>query len=633
MCGICGILHTGPVEPTASAPLVETMTDALAHRGPSDRGTYSDERVSLGSRRLSVIDLSPAGRMPMSNEDGSVQIVFNGEVYNFRELKQQFALEAKGHVFRSRTDTEVILHLYEELGMGMLPLLNGMFAFAIWDVKRGQLHLARDRFGIKPLFFTWQGARLLFASEIKSILKDPSVPRKPDFQALHDFLTFDYVPGAQTAFVGIEELAPGHALTASDGGEVRRWRYWKPAFEVDESMTISAAIAGAREQMERAVERQLVADVPIGVLLSGGMDSSTLVALMGRRQSAPFHTYSVGFGEQSFNELPFARIVADQFRTVHREVVVTPDLVRDLLPDYLKWIDEPYADGSAIPTYYVCRLATKEVVVVLSGEGGDEVFAGYETHAAYQASRWFGKIPRWIRRGLIAPVVNSLPVSHKKLSLEFKMKRFLSGQDLPPAQAHLWWRIVMTEAEKRNLYTSRVLEQLEPQSSERHFTEVFERSRAQDTLNRLLEIDTSVFLPDDLMIKNDRMSMAHSIEARVPFTDNELVNYMARVPARMKLPRLEKKYIMRQAMAGTLPPSIINKKKVGLEMPYSQWFRAQLKDLLLNYCSPERCEASGLFRPDAVRAVIDKHLEGRRDNGRALWGLLNYMMWLDLYVL
>jgi len=632
MCGICGIarLNTMPID--ASGQLIDRMTDTLAHRGPNDRGTWSDGKVALGSRRLSVIDLSTAGHMPMSNEDGSIWLVLNGEIYNFRELKKQFSLVERGHVFRSRTDTEVLIHLYEELGPEMFAELNGMFGVAIWDTRKSELHIARDRYGIKPLFYQHDGHFLRFGSEIKAILADPRVPRKPSLQALHDFLTYDYVPGPQSAFDGINELSPGHTLTLGANGQIKLQKYWEPSFDVDESISEQDAIAGAREILERAVKRQLVADVPVGVLLSGGMDSSTLVALMKNDVSGPINTYSVGFEDRSFNELPYARIVADTFRTIHHEVIVTPQIVRDLLAKHLTFIDEPYADGSAIPTYCVCELAKGEVVVLLSGEGGDEAFAGYDTYAAYKASQWFGHVPRWIRKGLIAPVVKSLPVSHKKLSLEFKMKRFLGGQDLSPAEAHLWWRIVLTEDQKRALYTPEVLKQIDLERSDRFFVETFARSTAKHGLNRLLHLDAAVFLPDDLMIKNDRMSMAHSLEARVPLTDNEVTDFMSRVPPRWKLPGLRKKNIMRQAMKDLLPPSILGKKKVGLEMPYSSWFRDELRDVLLSYCSPTRICETGLFRPEAVNALIEDHFSGRHDNGRALWGLLSYMVWHELYI-
>jgi asparagine synthase (glutamine-hydrolysing) len=615
-----------------SQALLDRMTDVLAHRGPSDRGTWRGDGIGLGHRRLSVIDLSRNGRQPMCNEDGTVWIVFNGEIYNFTQLKAEHKLVEKGHRFHSATDTEVLVHLYEELGPDMVRHLNGMFAYAIWDARRGELHLARDPFGVKPLFYTKQAGTFLFGSEIKSLLQHPAVRRQPNLQALHDFLTFDYIPGEQTAFEGILEVPPGYRLTVNAAGEVTPRRFFDLRFDEDYSQREPEIIGHARQLMEQAVQRQLIADVPLGVLLSGGLDSSTIVALMSRHTQEPIRTYSVGFEDPSFNELPYAQRVAQAYKTIHREVVVTPNMVRDLFPKYLAYIDEPYADGSAIPTYYVCELAKDEVVVVLSGEGGDEAFAGYETHAAYKASRWGRRIPQWIRRGIIAPLVNCLPVSHKKLSLEFKLKRFLGGLDLPPPTAHMWWRIVLTEAQKRELYSPAVCEQLRPQEPERFFHEVFGRSGAKDVLNRLLHIDASVFLPDDLMIKNDRMSMAHSLEARVPFTDPDLTQFMSRVPAHIKLRGMRKKHVMRKAMEGTLTPDILNKKKVGLEMPYSRWLRHELHDLLVRYCDPGRMAATGLFRADGVTKLIDEHVAARRDHGRALWGLMNYMAWHERYV-
>jgi len=630
MCGISGLFKTtGQVSPE-DHELLCRMTRVLAHRGPNDSGIQCNGPVILGHRRLSIIDLSSNGHQPMSNEDGTIWITYNGEVYNFAELKTKHKLEEKGHRFHSRTDTEVLIHLYEELGIGMLPELDGMFAFAIWDSRTQELHLCRDRYGIKPLFYGRVDGTFLFGSEIKSILEHPRISRRIDLQALHDFLTYDYVPGAQTAFADVSELPIGHVLTVSSQRSCLR-RYWTPVFDPDESLTEARAIELSREYLDKAVEKQLVADVPIGVLLSGGMDSSTLAAFMCRRQSAPVHTYSIGFEDASFNELPFARMVAKSFGTVHRELTITAELARDMLPKYLSYIDEPYADGSAIPTYYVCQIAKDEVVVVLSGEGGDEIFAGYDTHAAYRVTSHARKVPRWVRHTLIAPLVHSLPVSDKKLSFEFKAKRFLGGVDLPPETAHLWWRMVLNESEKLKLYSKQVREQLVPQRSDRHFIEVFGNSKAKDVLNRLMEIDASVFLPDDLMIKNDRMSMAHSLEARVPMTDNELVGFLGTVPPRMKLKGLRKKHLMRSAMKGLLPDAVINKKKIGLEMPYSRWLKAELNDLLLRYCGPENIEATGIFEPSAVKSLIDQHCAGQRDWGRALWGLLNYMMWVEMY--
>ncbi|MEO8072915.1 MAG: asparagine synthase (glutamine-hydrolyzing) [Acidobacteriota bacterium] len=632
MCGIAGILHFNSSENRPNANLVRRMTDVLTHRGPDDSGIWLDNSVGLGHRRLSIIDLSKHGRQPMSNEDGSIQITYNGELYNFLDLKKRFSLVERGHKFQSRTDTEVLVHLFEEISLEMLSELNGMYAFAIWDARKKELHLVRDRYGIKPLFYTKQNDRFIFASEIKAILQDDKVPRRVNLQAMHDFLTFDYIPGEQTAFEGIYEVPPAHVLTINSEGQIKLQRFWQPTYAIDENISETEASETALELMEQAVQRQIVADVPVGVLLSGGMDSSALAALMAKQKGEPIHTFSVGFEDKSFNELPFARIVAQAFGTHHREVIVTSDLVREMLPKYLSSIDEPYADGSAIPTYYVCQLARNDVKVVLSGEGGDEVFTGYDTHAAYKVSKWFNRIPRLLRKDILQPLVNMLPVSHKKLSLEFKIKRFLGGQDLPPDEAHLWWRIVLDEKQKLKLYNPNILKDFTPQPSVRFFQNVFRNSNADNDLNRILNIDTAVFLPDDLMIKNDRMSMAHSLEARVPFTDNDLASYMERVPPRLKLKGLKKKNIMRLALRDVLPQEILNKKKVGLEMPYSHWLRGELKDVLFDYCSPARLSETGLFNPAGVTELIEQHLTGKYDHGRALWGMLNFMMWLELYI-
>ncbi|MFN0074399.1 MAG: asparagine synthase (glutamine-hydrolyzing) [Chloroflexota bacterium] len=631
MCGICGILRISsePIDPDGR--LLDRMTDSLTHRGPNDRGVWSDGRIALGNRRLAVIDLSTAGHQPMVSDDGAVRITYNGEVYNFRELSRRHRLAERGYIFHSSTDTEVLLHLYEAIGPAMLAELDGMFALAIWDGRENRLHLARDRFGIKPLFYQRDDHHLRFGSEIKSLLTDPRVPRRASLQALHDYLSFDYIPGPQTAFEGVLEVPPGHCMTIQSDGRARLERFWNPALEIDESIDERSAVNRSRELLDQAVHRQLVADVPVGVLLSGGLDSSAIVACMTPHTREPIHTYAIGFNDRSFDERSAARTVAAHFQTRHREVVITADIVRTLLPIYLRSIDEPYADGSAIPTYVVSELAAQDVVVLLSGEGGDEVFGGYDTYTAYKVAEWARRVPRWLRQRLATPLIQRLPVSHSKLSLEFRLKRFLGGLDLPPAQAHLWWRIVLTEAEKTALYSPRVLQELQPEPSALHIQRALELSPGADPLAGLMLADTLVFLPDDLMVKNDRMTMAHSLEARVPMTDLDLTGFLRTVPSHLKMPGLTKKNLLRGAMAGQLPPAVLNKKKMGLEMPYSRWLKHELRDVLLRYCSRERVEATGLFRATAVQLLVDEHLNGARDNGRALWGLVNYMLWHELY--
>lgn len=631
MCGICGILRFQASTAPPLEGLLDRMTDRLAHRGPDDRGTWSHGDVHLGHRRLAVIDISRAGRQPMASEDASVHIVYNGEVYNFRELSEEHDLRGRGHVFRSRTDTEVVLHLYESLGIRMAEELNGMFAMGIWDTREPALYLIRDRYGIKPLFYQKDRDHFRFASEIKAILEDPRVPRRVNLQAMHDFFTLDYIPGPQTAFEGIFEVPPGHWMKVDVQGNLELHRYWDLPFQVDPSLTGESAVARSMDLLTDSVRRRLVADVPLGVLLSGGMDSSAIVALMHRLGVDPIRTYSVGFLEESFDERAAARSVSRAFCTIHEEVVVTADRVRELLPTCIGFIDEPYGDGSAIPTYCISERAREDVVVLLSGEGGDEAFSGYETHAAYKAARMAGRIPPVLWNRIVAPLVGRLPVSHDKLSLEFRLKRFLGGLNLDPVDAHLWWRIVLTDAQKKSLYAPRVWEALVFQDPARHFREVYGRSNAPDPLGRLLHVDASVFLPDDLMIKNDRMTMAHSLEARVPFTDPDLTEFLSSVPSKVKFPGFRKKHLLRKGLRGTLPREILKKKKFGLELPYSRWLTAELKDLLTDYCDPSRIAEGGLFRPEAVGALVQEHLSFRRDHGRALWGLLSFMVWHEMY--
>jgi asparagine synthase (glutamine-hydrolysing) len=631
VCGICGVLRLGEQPIDFDGALLDRMTDSLAHRGPSDRGVWTEGRIALGNRRLAVMDLSSSGHQPMASEDGSVRITYNGELYNTRELSERHRLRERGFVFHSTTDTEVLLHLFEAIGPTMFAELDGMFGVAIWDARTETLHLARDRFGIKPLFYQQDACHLRFGSEIKAILTDPRVPRRASLQALHDYLSFDYVPGPQTAFDGILELPPGHHLSIQADGRSVMTRFWDPTVESHEPVNERIAIAHTRDLLDQAIKRQIVADVPVGVLLSGGLDSSALVACMARCTSEPIHTYAIGFEDSSFDERSYARQVADRYGTQHKEVVITADRVRAMLPGYLRYIDEPYADGSAIPTYYVSQLAAQDVVVVLSGEGGDEVFGGYETYTAYKAAAMARRAPAWIRRRLVEPLIQRLPVSHSKLSLEFRLKRFMGGLDVPPAEAHLWWRIVLTESEKLALYSPSVLDRLHVEPAARYFNDAFADFRGDDILARLMELDTQVFLPDDLMIKNDRMTMAHSLEARVPMTDLDLVGFLQALPSNMKIPGLRKKHLLRGAMADRLPQAVLNKKKVGLEMPYSRWLKHELSDLVTCYFSTARVADTGLFRPEALQALVDEHMIGKRDNGRALWGLLNYLMWFESY--
>lgn len=630
MCGFVGVIKCDEQAAPLDQEVLEPMVTLLRHRGPDDHGSYWDGTCGLAHQRLSIIDLSAAGRQPMGNEDGSVWIACNGEVYNFRDLRRQFALDRR-HRFMSRTDTEVVLHLYEEIGKECFKQLNGMFALALWDRPARRLLLARDPYGIKPLFYMkWRGA-FWFASEIKALLMAPGFEPRPSLEGLFHYLSFDFVPDRLTAFEGIYELRPGHLLAIGAGGEVNSERFFDISYDVQPAMKEQEAVQESLRLLTEAVERQLIADVPVGVMLSGGMDSSALTALMAKvRGDSQFHTFSLAFDDDSYDESGYARVVAEHLHTCHHEILVTPTRVRELLPRYLCYIDEPYADGSAIPTYLLAECAQEYVTVLLSGEGGDEFFSGYDTHLAYKMRRWYRILPKALRQGIIGPLVNRLPVSDKKLSFDFKAKRFVWGAEMDTPTSHFAWRAVLSEEGKRQVL--REPERFAFPPSVTFFQEAYLRCRAADELNRLLYVDFSFHLPDDLMIKNDRMTMAHSLEARVPYTDNELVGFLATVPVGLKLKGTRKKHLLRSALRGLLPPVILNKKKVGLEMPYSRWLREEFRDLSEHYFAPGHLDSTGFFAAQGVRRLWEEHLARRADHGRFLWGLLNFLLWHEAYI-
>lgn len=632
MCGFAGVLLGSAGERSfETETALEAMSLILSHRGPDDHGLQWVGPCGLAHRRLSVIDLSAAGHQPMPSEDGRVWIAYNGEVYNFNELRREFGLDREFR-FRSRTDTEVLLFLYEKLGRRFLEHLNGMFSLAIWDSRRDTLLLARDPFGIKPLFYMEHNGGFWFASEIKSLLQAPAFVREPDQEALYHYLAFNYVPGTLTPFKGVCELSPGTAIEVRPGcGVTAKWDHFEYGSETDHSLDQDTAVEETLRLLRESVGRQLISDVPVGVMLSGGMDSSALTALMAQvRGGSDFHTFSLSFREPSFDESPYARMVAEDTGTIHHEIMVTPGKVEALLPGYLAHIDEPYADGSAIPTWLLAVEAAPLVTVLLSGEGGDELFAGYDTHAAMKARMIYRRlVPGFVRRGVVAPIVNRLPVSHSKLSFEFKAKRFTTGSELGVPESHFAWRAVLTGDERLRVLPGAHRGQ---QPSETFFTSVYNACSGETPLARILRIDTASHLPNDLMIKNDRMTMAHSIEARVPFTDTGLYRFTASVPDGIRMPGLRPKNLLRKAMKGMLPSRVRAKKKVGLEMPYSGWFRNEMKDFAHDSLFSSSILDSGVLDRAALEELWNHHQEGRRDNGRALWGLLNLSMWYDLYI-
>jgi asparagine synthase (glutamine-hydrolysing) len=625
MCGIAGKLNFQVARPV-SQDSIARMCAVMRHRGPDDQGIYVDKNFGMGMRRLSIIDLS-TGKQPIRNEDGSIWTVLNGEIYNFVELRR--SLEHKGHHFYTHTDTEVIVHLYEEYGERFVEHLAGMFAIAVWDKRQRTLTLARDRLGIKPLYYSEGPNGLLFGSETKAILQD-GIDRDVDLQALHDYLSFNYVPGPRTIFKNIRSLPPGHVLTCS-GKTVSVTPYWQleypPAPANGNGRSEESYCEELYELLCTTVKQHLISDVPLGVFLSGGIDSSALVALMSLVSNQRVRTFSIGFEEQSYNELDYARAVAREFGTEHHELVVSPNII-DLLPELVRYFDEPFADSSAIPVYSVSKLAREHVKVALSGEGGDEVFAGYYTYAAYKIAEFYKRLPRSLAATVIPAIVRRLPVSHKKVSFDYKAKRFINGALLPPVEGHYSWKVIFTEEAKAALYANNGPKLQHPRRLYRRF---FDECEASDMLTRLQHIDIKLYLPDDILVKADRMSMANSLEARVPFLDHRVVEFAASLPPELKLRGLNKKYILKRTMSRHLPDKILNGKKRGFNVPIAGWLRHELRDLVHEMLGPRRLKETGFFNPEAVSSIVRDHELMRVDYSRNIWCLLVFMLWHEEY--
>ncbi len=619
MCGICGLLSLdgAPVDPG----VVESMNDTLVHRGPDSAGVFVEASVALAARRLSIIDLEGSDQ-PIGNEDGRIQVVQNGEIYNYRQLRER--LEHKGHKFRTQGDTEVLVHLYEERGPAFVEDLRGMFAIALWDRLERRLVLARDRFGIKPLYYRVEDGMLSFASELKALLRQPGMSREIDPDALEAYLAFNSVPAPLTIFREARKLPPGHLLLAEDG-ETRLRRYARPrpvpaGRERKESELELAQ--ELRERLRDSVRAHLVADVPVGVMLSGGIDSSALAALAARESSYRVSTFSIGFEERSFNELELARRVAELYGTDHHELIVRPDAV-ELLPRLAEAFDEPFADSSALPTYLVSQLAAGTVKVALSGEGADELFGGYYTYVADTLAPRIGPAASVLR-----PLIERLPSSSAKVSLDYRAKRFARAAHLPPLERHHGWKEIFTPDARAELLDGRRGE-LDPLDI---YRARYEETEGADELSRLQDVDLGIYLADDLLVKTDRASMAHSLEARVPFCDPEVAELALALPRSMKVRRLAKKRLLREAVASMLPREIVRGRKQGFSIPAAAWLRGDLEPFAREMLSPDRMRAQGFFQPGAVTALIDRHGSRKEDLSRQIWGLLMFSLWHDRYV-
>ncbi len=619
MCGICGIAGSGPVDSGALA----RMTRVLEHRGPDDEGfhvaEYADGTgVGLGFRRLSIIDLD-TGNQPIGNESGSLQVIQNGEIYNYRELRAD--LVARGHSFATNTDTEVIVHLYEDLGPRCVERLNGMFAFALWDEPERRLLLARDRFGKKPLYYADVGGTLLFGSELKALLEHPLCPRELDAASLSRYLALEYVPAPHAIFEGVRKLPGGHYLVWQDGRcEVER--YWDLSFgTLERDRPDEEYVEEFRERFSAAVRRRLVSDVPLGAFLSGGIDSSSVVAMMvDALPVGNVKTFSIGFAEKSFDESPHARRVAAHFGTDHHEEVFTQEAMAEVLPTVADYLDEPLGDASILPTYLLSRFTRDGVTVALGGDGSDELLAGYPTFVADRFASLY-PVPRSLNERVVIPLADRLPVSTKNFSFDFKLKRFLRGAGSSAGVRHPTWLGSFTPAEQEALLHARPADPYEEQRS------FFATAPTTNRIERLIYLYAKTYLEDDVLVKVDRASMACSLEVRAPFLDVELVEFLGRVPSRLKLHRFGTKELLKRALKDVLPPGIAERPKKGFGIPVAEWLKGSLSEALQDELSPSRIRDQGIFEPAACQRLISEHMTGRRDHRKPLWTLFVFQLW------
>ena len=621
MCGIAGML----AEPgrRADSRLLRAMTGILAHRGPDGDGHHEDGRVGLGHRRLSIIDLA-TGEQPMSNDDASVWITFNGEIYNYRELRRE--LEARGYRFRTASDTEVIIKAYEAFGPDCVGHLRGMFAFALWDARRRRLFLARDRAGIKPLVYAWNGRRLLFASELKALLQDPDLARELDSEALRDYLTFLYIPSPKTIFRGIRKLPPAsYLLLDADGGEPEIRRYWQLEFRPEAGRGEAEWIEGLRAQLADAVQSHLVSDVPIGAFLSGGVDSGSVVALMARAAQGPVRTFSIGFEDEAFDEVGYARQVAQRYHTDHYEFVVKPDAL-EALPRLAWQFDEPFADSSALPTYYVSKITREHVTVGLSGDGGDENFAGYTRYARALA------LHRGLDRGPGRLVRPFLALGGRLLPTGARGQGYLALLGADPVERYYQIMTGGRIGALRGLLGADVRDSVMPGLGPDRFRAHAGAGAAHDYVAALQRIDIETYLPEDILTKVDRTSMLVSLEARVPLLDHVLMEYVATMPTALKLSDAGGKAIFKRAMADALPHDVLHRPKMGFGVPLARWFRAELGDHAREVLLDGRTRRRGLLDTDAVAGLLEEHRSGRRDRATLLWAVLCLEEWARVWL-
>ncbi|MFH0895980.1 MAG: asparagine synthase (glutamine-hydrolyzing) [Bacteroidota bacterium] len=631
MCGITGLYIENKQDYQELQRSIHEMTSRLHHRGPDEDGYYVHDNIALGHRRLSIIDLK-TGQQPIFNENKRLCIIYNGEVFNYQDIRAH--LIQLGHHFSTNSDTETILHAFEEWGEGCLSKLRGMFAFAIWDSQKETLFLARDRLGIKPLFFAQYKGKFAFSSEMKSILVDPHFDRTMDEEALSSFFTFAYIPAPLTIYKHIRKLLPGHCLTYKNG-QVTIKQYWDVFFQPDRQKKEKDIIAEFMELLRESVRIRLMSEVPLGAFLSGGIDSSTVVALMSQASRDPVKTFSIGFGGDTGgfdDERKYARQVAQRYGTNHTEHEVMPD-VENILEKLVTSFDEPFADDSTIPTYFVCKIARENVTVALSGLGGDEMFCGYERYLGFQVSQNYNKIPEIIREKIIRRLIESMPESSSGNYTVNHMKRFVRSSSSNHAKKYFGFVSKINNKYKNSFFSEKGNHYAEAfDSVEKRFTDIFNSANADDPLNKVFYCDIKTYLPEDILACTDRLSMHHSLEVRVPFLDHVLVEYCATIPPEMKIKWFKKKYLLKKAVSDFLPKSVINHQKQGFVGPMTRWLQTNLKELTLNRLSKNSLKKHDFFNDKTIEKILSEHYSGREINDTLIWSLLIFQTWFDLYM-
>ncbi len=626
MCGIVGFTskHFGDEE----RAILERMNAAILHRGPDEDGYYTAEGIGMAMRRLSIIDLA-SGQQPIHNRDRSKWIVYNGEVYNYQSLRSD--LEDGGDSFYTNSDTEAIVHLYDKHGKDCLKYLRGMFAFAIWDDRDKSLFIARDRVGKKPLLYSHRpNGDLVFGSEFRALLEHPSISRDIDRDAIDKYLSYLCVPAPLTAFREIRKLEPGHWLFWKDG-EITTERYWLPDFSEKIDVSEEEAIEETTRILREAVKLRMISEVPLGAFLSGGVDSSTVVALMAEVSDRPVKTFSIGFEEQDYSELEHARKVADHIGAEHSEFIVRPDAL-EVLPTLVDHYGEPYADSSAIPTYYVARETRKHVTVALNGDGGDESFAGYERYAAMLLAEKYSSIPKALRKLLIEFPLSALPTSELRRSRVRDAKRFLSAANLPTTERYFRWVSTFERSAKETLYTPEFRESLNGSDSSQTLEQWFRKANGYSRLDSVLLTDLMTYLPNDLLVKVDIASMANSLEARSPFLDHELIEFAASLPPALKIRRTETKSLLKKVAARLVPGDVVYRRKMGFGVPIGKWFRGEMKDFLRGRLLSDRSLGRGIVRSEEVMRYVQEHVDGRKDHAFKLWTLLMLELWFERFI-